>query len=295
MQEILKSLHSLNLSHPKPAIIGALEHPKNKRLLEYVTNDAFGAHVFPGDLAHYSRRQFFIDMNNQLTQQKPIHLWVNLPLCEQRCFFCQFPIAIARNKANLHKATQKWLNANLKEAQLWLDAVPLLKTTPIGEFNILGGTPTLLSNEQIEQLVSFYKENFNFRTDTTIRIEGTASTYTVEKLQKLKSLGISKVSSGIQSFDDAILSQANCVHTGHDSIEYIKNAQQCHFASVNADFIYGLANQSVEQFLKDIQMAIDLNVSCIVITKLHLKTFSETRTAVSGEKEALWQIPEARY
>ena len=234
-------------------------------------------------------------MNNQLTQQKPIHLWVNLPLCEQRCFFCQFPIAIARNKANLHKATQKWLNANLKEAQLWLDAVPLLKTTPIGEFNILGGTPTLLSNEQIEQLVSFYKENFNFRTDTTIRIEGTASTYTVEKLQKLKSLGISKVSSGIQSFDDAILSQANCVHTGHDSIEYIKNAQQCHFASVNADFIYGLANQSVEQFLKDIQMAIDLNVSCIVITKLHLKTFSETRTAVSGEKEALWQIPEARY
>jgi len=252
---------ALDISYQESEVFRWLKKPENRPLFEYVTNDAFGAHLFPGNVTSYSTSQFLIDLNNQLSDLNPIHLWVNLPTCEKRCFFCQFPVAIARNKESLHMATQRWLDANLKEAQLWLNAVPMLRSVPIGEFNILGGTPTLLSNDQLEQLVLFYKSNFNFDSNTTIRIEGTASTYTMDKLKKLKSLGISKVSSGIQSFDDRILAQANCVHTSKDSFEFIKNAQQLCFNSINADFIYGLVDQTVDQFLKDIQIAIDLKTS----------------------------------
>lgn len=291
---LLSSLLLLDPQYPEPETVSILRAQPNHSLLEHVASDAFGAHIFPGNLKNFSRGQFFAELNTQLGRPDPVHLWVNLPVCERRCFFCQFPLTVARNPETRNIATQKWLDANIREARLWLQAVPNLRTATIGEFNILGGTPTLFSNEQLEQLMRFYRDNFNFKCDTSIRIEGTASTMTYDKLSFLKDLGINKVSSGIQSFDNGILRNANCAHSRDDAISYIKNAHELKFDSVNADFIYGLLDQSVSQFLADIELAIELQVSCIVITKLHLKTFNQTRTAVSGEKEALWQIPASR-
>src|SRR3989338_3341606 len=132
----LSLLGSWNRNYSKPKVIDILEQPENEHLLNYVINDAFGAHVFPGDLLDYSTENFLANLNTQLTQSNPIHLWLNLPLCEKRCFFCQFPITIARNQEHLQKTTQKWLDANIIEARLWLEAVPELKKIPIGEFNI---------------------------------------------------------------------------------------------------------------------------------------------------------------
>lgn len=291
---MLSSLRSLDLKYPKPDTVRLLENPENKNLLEYIAYDAFGAHVFPGDVMNFSLQQFFNAMNKQLNQSNPIHLWLNLAVCEQRCFFCQFPIVVSKNKENQPQLTQKWLDANLHEAKLWLKNVPNLSKVPIGEFNILGGTPTLFSNEQLKKLIKFYRENFNFQADTTIRIEGTASTYTDEKFKILKTLGITKISAGIQSFNDSVLSTANCIHRQQDALNYINKGHEYGFDSVNIDLIYGLANQTVQDFLSDVQKAISLKVSCIFLTKLHLKTFAEPRTAVSGTKQALWQMKTIR-
>jgi oxygen-independent coproporphyrinogen-3 oxidase len=184
------------------------------------------------------------------------------------------------------------VDANVKEVQLWLEAVPALGQVPIGAFNILGGTPTLLSDEQLGALLCFYREHFHFREETSIRIEGTASTFSGARLEKLKSLGVRNVSSGIQSFDDTVLAAAHCIHTAADAVHYLERARP-RFA-VDLDLMYGMAGQDVRGFLEDVRYALVHGVTCLVLTKLHLRTFAETRSAVSGQRPAAWQSPRAR-
>jgi oxygen-independent coproporphyrinogen-3 oxidase len=255
--------------------------------------DAFGAHVFPGDLLAYPPARFLEELNRQLQDGHPIHLWVNVPVCEQRCHFCQFPVVTARHADPREAVLQRWLDANVKEVQLWLEAVPVLGQVPIGAFNILGGTPTLLSDEQLDALLYFYRKHFHFREDTSIRIEGTASTFSRARLEKLKHLGIRTVSAGAQSFDDAVLAAAHCIHTAADARSYLEQAHR-RFEGVDLDLIYGMAGQDVRGFLADVRSALAHGVTCLFMTKLHLRTFAEPRSAVSGAMPAVWQSPRAR-
>lgn len=218
-------LGPLDPAFAKPRTVALLERPENRHLLDHVAMDAFGAHVFPGDLRAYPPAGFLRDLDRQIQDGNPIHLWVNLPVCEQRCHFCQFPVVTARDAGHRGVVLQRWLDANLREARLWLEAVPALGQVPIGAFSLLGGTPTLLSDEQLAALLYFYREHFRFRADTAIRIEGTASSFTRDRLEQLRDLGIGTVSAGIQSFDDAVLAAAHCVHTAADAIRYLEQAR----------------------------------------------------------------------
>jgi oxygen-independent coproporphyrinogen-3 oxidase len=171
--------------------------------------------------------------------------------------------------------------------------VPALGQVPIGAFNILGGTPTLLSEPQLDDLVHFYQQHFNFRAQTVLRIEGTASTFSRDRLEQLQRLGIGTVSAGAQSFDDAVLAAAHCVHTAADIRNYLEQAR-LRFEGVDLDLIYGLAGQRVQGFLEDVRSALAHGVTCLFMTKLHLRTFAEPRSAVSGARPAVWQSPRAR-
>ena len=285
-------LGPLDPGYAKPKAVALLERVENRHLLEHVAVDAFGCHVFPGDLPAYPPARFLAELNRQVRDRNPIHLWVNLPVCEQRCHFCQFPVVTAPHAEQRDRIFQRWVDANLKEVQLWLEAVPALGQVPIGAFNILGGTPTLLSDEQLEKLLDFYRHRFHFREDTAIRIEGTASSFSMDRLDKLKGLGIRTVSAGIQSFDDAVLAAAHCIHTSADARNYLEKAR-LRF-EVDLDLMYGMARQDVRGFLEDVQYGLAQGATCLVLTKLHLRTFSEQRSAVSGARPAAWQSPRVR-
>jgi oxygen-independent coproporphyrinogen-3 oxidase len=284
-------LGPLDPGFAKPKAVALLERAENRHLLDHVAMDAFGAHVFPGDLLAYPPARFPGELNRQIQDGNPIHLWVNLPVCEQRCHFCQFPVATAR-PADRGGVLQRWVDANVKEVQLWLEAVPALRQVPIGAFSVLGGTPTLLSDDQLGALLDFYRRYFHFRAETSVRIEGTPSTFSGDRLEKLKSLGIRTVSAGVQSFDDAVLAAAHCIHTAADSRKYLEQAR-LRF-EVELDLMYGMAGQDVRGFLEDVRYALAHGASCLVLTKLHLRAFSETRSAVSGGRPAAWQSPRAR-
>jgi oxygen-independent coproporphyrinogen-3 oxidase len=285
-------LGPLDPAFAKPEAVALLERAENRHLLDHVARDAFGAHVFPGDLVAYPPARFLDALNRQLQDGHPIHLWVNLPVCEQRCHFCQFPVVTAGDAGRRGGVLQRWLDGNAREVRLWLEAVPALREVPVGAFNILGGTPTLLSGEQLDALLHFYREHFHFSEATAIRIEGTASTFSRDRLDQLQRLGIRTVSAGVQSFDDAVLAAANCIHTAADAISYLEQAR-LRF-EVDLDLMYGMAGQDVPGFLADVRLALAHGGTCLVLTKLHLRTFSETRSAVSGGRPAAWQSPRAR-
>lgn len=289
----LASLRLTDPSRPAATVTETLAEPANRHLLEYVVEDPFGAHVFPGNEPGYSPRDFLADLDDQLAATAPIHLWSYIPTCAYRCRFCQYPVVLAKGH-NADAKAEQWVDWNIREARLWLAAVPNLRDAPVGEFNVFGGTPSLLPPNAIRRLLDFYRENFGFGEDTAIRFEGDPSTFTIDKLELLASLGVTKLSSGVQSFDDKVLHECGREHTARMCVDFVRNAQRVGFDWVSIDLMYGLLDQTLDSVRRDLDTVLDLEVTAVVCTKLHLKSYSDTRTGVAGVQPAAWQFPDYR-
>lgn len=142
----LASLLAVDPSAPVPAAVEALAAPDNRHLLEYVREDPFGAHVFPGNIEGYDPERFLDDLDEQLRTTPPIHLWAYIPTCSYRCRFCQYPVVVVKGpEETVARRAAQWVDWNIREARLWLRRVPHLASAPVGEFNVFGGTPSLLA------------------------------------------------------------------------------------------------------------------------------------------------------
>ncbi|RAJ68869.1 oxygen-independent coproporphyrinogen-3 oxidase [Streptomyces sp. Amel2xB2] len=294
-EESLASLRRTDPGHPVPSVVDKLAAPENRHLLEYVTEDPFGAHVFPGNIPGYSPADFLADLDAQLASTAPIHLWSYIPTCAYRCRFCQYPVVLVKGSPEVadRKANQ-WVDWNIREARLWLREVPNLASAPVGEFNVFGGTPSLLPPDAIRRLLDFYREHFNFTPDTAIRFEGDPSTFTPEKLELLAELGCTKLSSGVQSFDDPVLEQCGREHTAQECVDFVRNAQRTGFEWISVDLMYGLLDQTLDSVRRDLEIVLENEVTAVVCTKLHLASYSDTRTGVAGVQPAAWQLPDYR-
>jgi oxygen-independent coproporphyrinogen-3 oxidase len=277
----------------EPRVWAALQDPANAHLLDYVTEDPFGAHVFPGNVPGYGVEDFLDDLGDQLAGTAPIHLWSYIPTCAYKCRFCQYPVVLVKGHQSERKLAQ-WVDWNIREAGLWLQRVPELARAPVGEFNVFGGTPSLLPENEIRRLLGFYQENFGFTADTTIRFEGDPSTFTPAKLETLRELGCTKLSSGVQSFDDDVLRECGREHTAQMCVDFVRNAQAAGFEWVSIDLMYGLLDQTVDSVKRDLDVVLENEITAVVCTKLHLKSYAETRTGVAGEQPAPWQLPRYR-
>ena len=289
------SLTTLDPAFPRPAVVDVLTAPGNERLLEYVALDPFGAHVFPGDIPGAPVETFLDDLDAQLAEGRPIHLWSYIPTCSYRCRFCQYPVVLVKGPADVTRAkVDHWVDLNIREARLWLDRVPALRDAPVGEFNVFGGTPSLMSTDAVARLLDFYRTNFGFGPDTAIRFEGDPTTFTEPLLEFLREHGCTKLSCGVQSFDDPVLKMSGREHTNAECRTFLANTERLGFDWVTVDLMYGLLDQTVESVQRDLGVIVDHRTPGVVCTKLHLKSYAETRTGVAGDRPAAWQFPAYR-
>lgn len=287
--QALQSLDDIDVNYPVPRVHDFLARPENSAFLDYVFNDPFGCHVFPGDVPHYPLPSFFDDMDRDIREAPQIHLWSYIPTCRYRCHFCQYPTIILNPKAPSSPAVFRDLvDYNIKEALLWLQNVPSLARAEVGEFNIFGGTPSLLPEPELRRLMDFYRGHFNFSA-ATMRFEGEPGTLTRDYLQVLKEIGFTKISFGAQSFDDRIISACGRMHSARECEETIYHARELGFSWVSVDLIYGMLGQGVGDVEYDMKKTLELELSHVVCTKLHMEEFMKTRTGVSGERESFWQ------
>ncbi|GAA3464232.1 radical SAM protein [Saccharothrix longispora] len=294
-EQAVDSLHVLDSAWPRPAVLDALGAPANRHLLDYVKEDPFGAHVFPGNVPGHAPEAFLADLDAQLPTSGPIHLWSYIPTCAYRCRFCQYPVVVVKGGPEVtRERAAHWVDLNIAEARLWLAAVPNLARAEVGEFNVFGGTPSMLPEPEIRRLLDFYRENFGFTTGTTVRFEGDPSTFTQPKLELLRELGCTKLSSGVQSFDDHVLRESGREHTADMCVDFVRNALAAGFEWVSIDLMYGLLDQTLDSVRRDLDVVLENEVPAVVCTKLHLASYADSRTGVTGEKPAAWQLPEYR-
>ena len=175
------------------------------------------------------------------------HVYIHIPFCSGKCHYCSFV-----SGKNIEDK-DKYLNALLKQ----IDAESKgekLKTLYFG-----GGTPSLLDVEDIERLINLFVLDEN----AEITIEANPETVEYEKFKGFKSVGVNRVSLGAQSFDDEILRLIGRRHSSEKIYSAIDCIKKAGFENVSIDLMYGLPNQTIQGFEKDIQKAIDLNVQHI--------------------------------
>ncbi|MDO4663797.1 MAG: radical SAM family heme chaperone HemW [Erysipelotrichaceae bacterium] len=190
--------------------------------------------------------------------------YLHVPFCHSICAYCAF-----ERSANL-KQIDAWLDVICDEVQTTLDQAKQndpnfkLKTIYFG-----GGTPSVLSCTQLSRLASLFSDVFDSSGEWTI--EANPESITLEWLQTARSLGINRISIGIQTFDENRLKTLNRHHTPLQAKEAVALCRQVGFESISVDLIYGFAKQTMADLNADLDAFLELDIDHLSIYSLILE------------------------
>ncbi|KAB1063746.1 radical SAM family heme chaperone HemW [Salibacter halophilus] len=178
-------------------------------------------------------------------------VYLHIPFCHKACHYCDFHfVTHLRDKPELVEALKKEL-----ELQRDFFGSDRVETIYFG-----GGTPSLLSEPELSQLIDNVFEIFDVIDDPEITLEANPDDLTDEKLQQLKKAGVNRLSIGVQSFFDEHLKWMNRTHSAQEAENALKRAQDYGLSNITLDLIYGLPKLSMEQWKENVQKTIALDI-----------------------------------
>ena len=185
-------------------------------------------------------------------------LYVHVPFCKTKCPYCDFYSVTDTTLA------ESWLCAIREEMSLYRNNLGTFDTLYIG-----GGTPTVLNDTSLISLFEELHNQFSFAPDTEITVEANPDDITARKLKLLKSLGVNRLSIGIQSFDDEELRFLKRRHTASGAVKALDRICSSGFSNVGIDLMYGLPGQTLESWVSTLQKALTFHpthLSCYQLT-----------------------------
>lgn len=188
-------------------------------------------------------------------------LYVHIPFCLQKCFYCDFPSYPLRH----YRATD-YLLALAREAERFNHREFTVGTVFIG-----GGTPTCLTSEELERLLALLHRSFFIASGAEFTIEANPGTVTAAKLQVLKRYGVNRISFGVQAFQPELLARLGRIHTSEDVYTSFALARECGFRNINLDLMSGLPGQTLQQWEETLGRAIELSPEHIAAYSLKVE------------------------
>ena len=185
----------------------------------------------------------------------PLSLYVHFPWCLRKCPYCDFNSHAVRGKIPEHD----YLAALLRD----LDRVAgdaqgrLLSSVFIG-----GGTPSLLSPDAVNRLLSAVRERLLLADDAEVTLEANPGAIETGRFASFRQAGVTRLSIGVQSFDDRLLAAIGRIHTAADALRAVEQAQYA-FDRVNIDLMYALPGQTLADLDRDLDHALALDVGHI--------------------------------
>ncbi len=212
-------------------------------------------------------------------------LYIHTPFCIKKCPYCAF-YSIASGSL-----IPRWIDALNREASLYKDW-----NNPFDSLYFGGGTPTLLGTKALSVLLDNIFEQFDFVPDTEITIEANPNHLTAEKIKALRSFGINRISVGVQSFDDRMLTFLGRGHTAKQAKDALIALRPAGFTNIGLDLMYGLKNQSVDEWIDTLKQAISFqpeHLSCYQLSIEKQTLFGRMRD--QGLLVPLTENEEARF
>lgn len=188
---------------------------------------------------------------------KKSSLYVHVPFCRKKCFYCSFPVAVA-GKVSI----EKYLQCLLKEIKLC--KVKSLKTIYIG-----GGTPSYFNDGQLMNLFKLIRSDFKFSQDVEFTIEVNPEDINDNKVRLLKEYGINRISLGAQSFNDHYLKYLGRTHGTDDIYASFDRLRKGGFDNINLDMMYSFPRQTLQEIKRDLK-------SLVSLTPEHVSYYSLT-------------------
>ncbi|NFA43474.1 radical SAM family heme chaperone HemW [Clostridium botulinum] len=200
-----------------------------------------------------------LDVENHRKEAKV--LYVHIPFCDKICSFCPFNKILKKEEL-----VEKYITAIKNEIDSYSNT-KYFKTSRFSAINIGGGTPSSLKSEQLMEIITHIKNKFNLEEDVVISVEGNTSNFTEEKLSSVFKVGVNRISFGIQTFNQKLRDIMGLKETSERCLQLLNNARKIGFKNIGIDLIYNLPGQSMEDWIGDIETAINNNID-------HITTFA---------------------
>ena len=181
---------------------------------------------------------------------KTTAIYIHIPFCTSKCSYCSF-----NSYAGLQHLHDPYVRALTREIVGSASKADGVQVTSI---YVGGGTPTVLSIELVERILRTCRESHWVAPDAEVTLEANPGTVDAASLTQLRSLGVNRISLGVQSFNEEMLSILGRVHTADQARDAYLSARSVGFRSINIDLIYGLPSQSLQQWSADLDEALDL-------------------------------------
>lgn len=198
-------------------------------------------------------------------------IYIHIPFCKQRCIYCDFYSTTSQEKEN------RYIEAVCTELELRKQSLP----DPVHTIYIGGGTPSLLNPTSVKQLKECIDRNYRVMPDLEFTVEANPDDISPEWLEAMSRIGVNRISMGVQTFHDGHLKLLRRRHNSERVIQAVHLCQEHGFRNISIDLIYGLPEQTLEEWKTDVAQAIALNVQ-------HLSAYA----LIYEENTALWRMRE---
>ena len=198
----------------------------------------------------------------------PSSAYVHIPFCRRRCFYCDFPISVVGDKRNGTNSGTigQYVQVLCDEIRLTENLGQPLKTVFFG-----GGTPSLLSVNQLSQILDVLDQQFGILPNAEVSMEIDPGTFDLTQIKGYRSSGINRVSLGVQAFQSELLTACGRTHYVEDVYESIELIHQAGISNFSLDLISGLPNQTIAQWQDSLDKTIALSPNHISVYDLTIE------------------------
>ncbi|HPL77545.1 MAG TPA: radical SAM family heme chaperone HemW [Burkholderiaceae bacterium] len=198
----------------------------------------------------------------------PLSLYVHLPWCLRKCPYCDFNSHEFRAGGEAGELPeQRYIDALVADLET---SLPLVWGRPVHSIFIGGGTPSLFSPQAIDRLLGDIRARLPLTPDCEITLEANPGTFEKDRFKAFRTAGVTRLSVGVQSFNDAHLSALGRVHDRAQALAAVEEAAQA-FDTFNLDLMYALPGQTLAELDEDIHTALALGPPHISIYHLTIE------------------------
>jgi len=195
----------------------------------------------------------------------PLGLYIHIPFCRKRCHFCYFKVYTDKNASEI----ETYLDALIKENELY-SRMPAFAGRQLRFAYFGGGTPSYISDKQLRYLVDGLNRHVSWDKAEEVTFECEPGTLQKTKLETLKAIGVTRLSLGIEHFDDEILAANGRAHLSPEIYRAYQWAREVDFPQVNIDLIAGMMGETEEKWREAVRRAIDLQPDSVTIYQMEL-------------------------
>ena len=212
--------------------------------------------------------------------KKYVSLYIHIPFCALKCKYCDFLSFDGESYGTM----LRYVDSLCQEIKLY---APIADDYIVRSVFIGGGTPSILDEGLITNIIAFIRKTFKLEKDAEIRIEANPGTLRHQKLNGYKAAGINRISIGLQSADDEMLKKLGRLHNFDQFVASFKAARRAGFNNINVDIMSGLPGQTIHSYVDTLSRVIEFGPEHISAYSLSI----EEGTPFANDPEILESLP----